>query len=134
MSATGHSAKPQIKVIQPAALTASAHGCPRVLAICPGREPAMQNTPIALAIRTMRTIQAKMSRPDISVPSTGRLRFGKLPFAVQDFRSRTIEPHRVVPAFCDRQTVRHLAVAAAELNGDDAVTAFSRRQIVERIG
>src|SRR5260221_12358074 len=61
MSATGHNAKPQIRVTEPATVTACAHGCPRVLAMCPGSEPAMKNIASALAMRTRRTIQAKMS-------------------------------------------------------------------------
>src|SRR6266550_1386057 len=36
--------------------------------MCPGSQPAMQNTPIALATRMMRTIQAKISRPLIASP------------------------------------------------------------------
>src|ERR1700679_3786497 len=56
-------------------------------------------------------------------PSTGWLRLGELPFSVQDFSTRAIEPYCVVPAFGDRQAVRHLAVATAKLDVDDA-TAF----------
>src|SRR5258706_14226936 len=61
----GQSAKPQISVTQPATVTACACGWPRVFAMCPGSQPAMQNTAITLATRMKRTIQAKMSRPDM---------------------------------------------------------------------
>ena len=50
--------------------------------------------------------------------STRRLGLRELPLAAQDFGARTIEAHRVVPAVHDRQAVRNLAVAAAELDGD----------------
>src|SRR5262245_40040751 len=39
---------------------------------------------------------------------------------LQDFRARTVETHRVVPARHCRQAVRYFAVAAAELDGDRA--------------
>jgi hypothetical protein len=61
MKARGHSAKPKKSVIQPATVTACAWGWPRDFAICPGSQPAMQITPIALASRMTSTIQAKTS-------------------------------------------------------------------------
>jgi hypothetical protein len=45
-----------------------------------------------------------------------------------------IEAHQVVPARRRRQIVFNLAFAAAELDGDRAVRARLRSDIVERIG
>ena len=56
------------------------------------------------------------------------------PSAVQDLGARTVEAHRVVPALHDRQAVGDLAVAAAELDGDRAVRALLRRDVVDRVG
>src|SRR6516165_6703123 len=44
------------------------------------------------------------------------------------------EAHRVVPGLHDRQAVGNFAVAAAELNGDRAVRALVRGDIVQSIG
>ena len=66
--------------------------------------------------------------------SVHRLRLREFPCAVQDFGARPIEPHHVVPALHDRQAIWNFAVAAAELDGDRAVVAFLRRDVVERIG
>jgi hypothetical protein len=72
----GHKKGPRpAPMIQPATVTASAHGCPRVLAIWPGSQPAMQNTPIALPSKITRAIQAKISRPDIAEPFTSTPQF-----------------------------------------------------------
>src|SRR5688572_28897279 len=48
--------------------TACAQGWPRVVAMCPGREPAMKIMAIALAIRMRSTIQAKTSSVDMPLP------------------------------------------------------------------
>src|SRR5260221_5353089 len=45
--------------------TACAHGWPRVLAMWPGKEPAMKIIAMALTTRMASTIQAKRSRVDI---------------------------------------------------------------------
>ena len=66
--------------------------------------------------------------------SIHRLGLRELPRAVQDFRTRAVEPHRVVPAIHDRQAVRNFAVAAAELDRNRAVRALLRGDVVERIG
>ena len=50
--------------------------------------------------------------------SPHRMCFGKLPGSVENFLTRTIETYDVVPTGHDRQAIRGLAVAAAELNGD----------------
>src|SRR5580658_7703468 len=95
----------------------------------------MKSTAPALTSRMRRTIQAKMSSALIvMVPSVDGLRLGELPFAVQDFGARSIEPHRVIPALHDWQAVRNLAVAAAELHADRTVGVLFRRDIVERVG
>src|SRR5262245_27249182 len=60
-----------------------------------------------------------------------RLRFGEGPCAVQDFGTRTIEAHQVIPARHGRQAVGDLAVAAAELDGNRAIVAFLRGDAVE---
>src|SRR6266568_2659299 len=100
----------------------------------PGSQPAMQNTPIAQATRMMRTIQAKISRPLIAATSCHRLWLREFPFAIQDFGARAVEPHRVVPSLYDRQTVRHLAVATAELDRDGPVTALLGCEVIECVG
>src|SRR6267378_8194521 len=102
--------------------------------MCPGSQPAMQNTPIALAIRMSRTIQAKMSRPDMVATSCHGLWLREFPFAIQDFVARAVEPHGVIPALHDRQTVRHLAVASAELDRDRAVAALLGGEVIECVG
>src|SRR5216683_3762724 len=67
--------------------TACAQGWPRVLAICPGREPAMKIIATALTTRIARTIQAKMSRVGISVSSRG----------LEPVRNRDLTPVAVQP-------------------------------------
>jgi hypothetical protein len=57
------------------------------------------------------------------------LRLGKLPSAVEDFLSRAIEAHGVVPSFHNRKAVRGFAVAAAELDCDGTV-GLSLRSMV----
>src|SRR3954462_6128539 len=100
--------------------------------MCPGSQPAMQNTAITLAIRMMSTIQAKISSPDMAT-STGRLRFREFPLAVQDFVARAIKARRVIPTRHDRQTVRNLAVATAELDSDRTIRIFLRGDVVQRV-
>src|SRR6202048_429347 len=58
----------------------------------------------------------------------------EFPCAAQDFGARAIESHHVIPARHSRQTIRNLAVAAAELNGDRAVRVFLGGDVVQRIG
>src|SRR5882724_9953448 len=62
-----------------------------------------------------------------------RLRLRKGPSAIQDLRPRTIEAHRIVPAFHDRQAFGELAGATAELDIDGSVRALGRGDIVERV-
>src|SRR6266481_5801159 len=66
--------------------------------------------------------------------STHRLRLGEFPCAIEDFRSRAKEAHRVVPALYDRQAIRNFAVATAELDGDRAVRALFRGDVIHGIG
>src|SRR6478672_5152318 len=66
--------------------------------------------------------------------STGRLRLGEFPLSAQYLRTRPIEPYRVVPALHDRNAVRNLAVAAAELDVDRPVGVLLGGDVVERIG
>src|SRR6266404_9524102 len=66
--------------------------------------------------------------------STHRLRLGEFPCAIEDFRSRAKEAHRVVPALYDRQAIRNFAVATAELDGDRAVRALFRGDVIYGIG
>jgi hypothetical protein len=42
-------------------------------------------------------------------------RFSETPFVAQNFGAQAIESDRVVPAFCDRQAIRYLAIVTAEL-------------------
>jgi hypothetical protein len=56
-SATRRGAIGKVGVVEPD----PHHERHRFVAMCPGSQPAMQNTPIALARRMMSTIQAKMS-------------------------------------------------------------------------
>src|SRR6266566_104352 len=65
--------------------------------------------------------------------SLHELRFWKFPLAVQDFGAREKEPHHVIPTRHSRQTIRNLAVAAAELNRNRAVRIFLGRDVVHRI-
>ena len=58
---------------------------------------------------------------------------GKLPFAVQNFGSRPIQPNGVVPALRDRDTVRNFAVAAPELDGDRAISFLIFGDVVHGI-
>jgi hypothetical protein len=60
-----------------------------------------------------------------------RLRLRKFPFAVQDFGTRAIETDCVVPALHDGQAVRNFTVAAAELDVDRAIGAFSAGDAVD---
>src|SRR3977135_2118473 len=52
------------------------------------------------------------------------LRHREFPCAVEGFGARAIEPHHVIPAWHSRQAIRNRAVAAAELNGDQAVRIY----------
>src|SRR6516165_3751503 len=66
--------------------------------------------------------------------STHRLCLGEFPCAMKDFGSRAKEAHRVVPVLHDRQAIGNFAVAPAELNGDRAVRALSRGDVIQGIG
>src|SRR5712675_2422232 len=66
--------------------------------------------------------------------SIHELRFWEFPCAAQDFGARAIESHHVIPARHSRQTIRNLAVAAAELNRDRTVRVFLGGDVVQRIG
>src|SRR6266567_3885216 len=66
--------------------------------------------------------------------SIHELRFWKFPLAVQDFGAREKEPHHAIPTRHSRQTIRNLAVAAAELNRNRAVRIFLGRDVVHGIG
>jgi hypothetical protein len=68
------------------------------------------------------------------VEASLRLRLGEFPGAVEDFFSRRIETHCVIPTRHDRQAVGNLAVATAELHGNRTVAAFLRRDVVQGIG
>src|SRR5216684_3504692 len=67
-------------------------------------------------------------------PLAGRLRLRELPLAALDFGTRAIEPDGVVPALHDRQAIRTLAVATAELNSDRTVGAFMAGDAIDRVG
>jgi Protein of unknown function (DUF1214) len=51
-------------------------------------------------------------------PGSHRLRVWEFPCVVQNFWSRSIEPHQIVPAPHNGKAVRNRAVAAAELDSD----------------
>jgi hypothetical protein len=55
----------------------------------------------------------------------------KLPTSIENFGARTIEAHHVIPALHDRQAVRNLAVATAELDRDRAVVILLYCDVVE---
>src|SRR5882757_5158257 len=59
------------------------------------------------------------------------LRGREFPATIQDLGTGTIEPHHVVPASRDRDAVRDLAVAAAELDCDRAIISLVRGNVVE---
>src|SRR5690349_14686008 len=60
-------------------------------------------------------------------------RLGKRPSAIDDGFTRPVQAHRHVPAFHDRQQVRRLRVAAAELDSVRAVFRLLCRHVVERV-
>src|SRR5262245_66323633 len=61
-------------------------------------------------------------------------RLWKLPAAVDDFLSGSVQPHRVIPARHDRQAVRSALLAAAELYRDRTIRVCLCGEIVQRIG
>src|SRR5262245_35330746 len=61
-------------------------------------------------------------------------RLWKLPAAVDDFLSGSVQPHRVIPARYDRQAVRSALLAAAELYRDRTIRVCLCGEIVQRIG
>ena len=63
-----------------------------------------------------------------------RLRRWEAPFSLENFLAWAIEPHHVVPALLDRQTIWNVAIAAAELDDNRAVGAFLSGNVVDRIG
>src|ERR1700720_85652 len=77
-------------------------------------------------------VQIRRSPPIQRLKSIHALRFWEFPCAAQDFGARAIESHHVIPARHSRQTIRNLAVAAAELNRDRAVRVFLRGDVVDR--
>src|SRR6202049_1199792 len=79
-------------------------------------------------------VQIRLSPPIQRLKSIHALRFWEFPCAAQDFGARAIESHHVIPARHSRQTIRNLAVAAAELNGDRAVHVFLGGDVIQRIG
>lgn len=89
---------------------------------------------VALDVRRPFARPLKCQNWRLSPISACRLGIGKFPRAVQDFGTRPIEPHRVVPAGHDRQAVWDFSVAAAELDCDSAIRVLLRRNVVERIG
>ena len=103
------------------------------------RSAAMNVRSRAHSVRSMASALASgvcvaAAPVSINPPSLHRLRFRERPRAVQNLWTRTIEPHHVVPARRDRQAVRDLAVAAAELNRHRAVGVLLRGDVVERVG
>jgi hypothetical protein len=56
--------------------------------------------------------------------STLGLRQGECPCAIEDFRARAEETHRVIPTRRDRNAIGHFAIASAELDCDRTVRAF----------
>jgi hypothetical protein len=89
--------------------------------------PESRHSPLRAACR----LRAKTGNVG---PSSGcRFGIGKFPLATQNFGTRTIEPHRVVPAGHGRQAVGNFFVAASELDGDGTICVFFRCQIVERV-
>ena len=63
-----------------------------------------------------------------------RLRLWELPRAVQNFRARTIEPYRVIPAGRHRQAVWNLPVTPTELNGNGAIGGLFAGNVVDGVG
>src|SRR5262245_30689128 len=97
---------------------ASARAC------CGCSGSASAHTPARVMVLLFATRSMNLSPASKPIDLVCRLRFGKLPFAVQDFVMRPIEPHEVVPTIRDRQAVGNLAVTAAELHGDRSVRAL----------
>jgi hypothetical protein len=61
------------------------------------------------------------------------LRRWEAPFSLENFLAWTIEPHHVVPALLDRQTVWNVAIAAAELDGNRTIGAILSSNVVDRV-
>ena len=93
--------------------------------------------PLAQEARPV-TARGRGPRPSARPQAGGLLRCGlrlrQLPRAVQELGAGTVEPECVVPALRDRQAIRDLAVAAAELDVDRAVSALLAGDAVDRIG
>ena len=62
-----------------------------------------------------------------------RLRRWEAPFSLENLIAWTIEPHHIVPALLDRQTVWNVAIAAAELDDNRTIGAFLSGNVVERV-
>src|SRR5215831_8044431 len=62
------------------------------------------------------------------------LRLGEFPGAVQNFGAGAIEPRRPIPSIHNRQAIRNLAVAAAELDRHRAVRVLCCGDVIEIIG
>lgn len=60
-------------------------------------------------------VRGRLRRPAAQLFGSGRFDGWKCPGAVQDLRSRAIEPDRVVPPVYDRQAVRPAVAAAAKI-------------------
>src|SRR5215471_20122555 len=59
---------------------------------------------------------------------------GERPGAVEDFRPRSVEPNDVVPAVCNREAVRPVVTATAEVDGDRAVPVRCGGDVVDTVG
>src|SRR6516164_7067555 len=78
--------------------------------------------------------RARVGESEHSPLSTHRLCLWKYPGAIEDFWLRAKEAHRVVPVLHDWQAIGNFAVAPAELNGDRAVHALFRGEVIHGIG
>ena len=85
-----------------------------------------------LCSRNSGNLQLEPERADAN--SIRGLSLRESPGAVQNLGAGSVEAHCINPALEDRQAVGSLAVAAAELNGDQTVLAFLRRDIVNCSG
>ena len=58
----------------------------------------------------------------------------KFPPAIENFRARAKETHRVIPPAHDREAIGNFAIAAAKSDGDRTIRAFYRGVAIDRIG
>src|SRR5262245_24081724 len=93
--------------------------------------PGLADSPWATCCRPLRGLIVQ--RHWIAIDLTNRLCLGEIPTAIKDLPARAIEPHHVIPAVHDRQTVCRLTVALPELDRDRTIRLLFRCNAVHGI-